>query len=51
MRVDEDQQLPSLAILLAQVAAEREMMKAHFKSLDGKAGVLLRSCTYLSRCS
>jgi len=39
--VDEDQQLPSLAIVLAQVAAERETMNAHAESLDGKAGVVL----------
>jgi len=39
--VDEDQQLPSLAILLAQVAAERETMNAHAESLDSKAGVVL----------
>jgi len=41
IRVDEDQQLPSLAIVLAQVAAERETMNAHAESLDGKAGVVL----------
>ena len=40
-RVDQDQQLPSLAILLAQVASERETMNAHAESLDGKAGVVL----------
>ena len=39
--VDEDQELPSLAIVLAQVAAERETMNAHAESLDGKAGVVL----------
>ncbi len=39
--VDEDQDLPSLAIVLAQVAAERETMNAHAESLDGKAGVVL----------
>ncbi len=39
--MDEDQQLPSLAILLAQVVAEREAMNAHAESLDGRAGVVL----------
>jgi hypothetical protein len=39
--VDDDQQLPSLAIVLRQVAAERETMNAHAESLDGKAGVVL----------
>lgn len=39
--VDEDQELPSLAIVLAQVAAEPETMNAHAESLDGKAGVVL----------
>lgn len=39
--VDQDQQLPSLAIVLAQVVAERETMNAHAESLDGKAGVVL----------
>jgi len=39
--VDEDQQLPSLAIVLAQVAAERVTMNTHAESLDGKAGVVL----------
>ena len=34
--VDEDQELPSLAIVLAQVAAERETMNAHAESLDGR---------------
>jgi hypothetical protein len=38
---DEDQPLPSLAILLAQVAAERETMNAHAESLDSKTGVVL----------
>ena len=33
--------LPSLKILLDQVAAERETMNAHAESLDGKAGVIL----------
>ena len=41
VRVDEDQELPSLVIVLAQVAAERETMNAHAESLDGKAGVVL----------
>jgi len=41
VEVDEDQQLPSLAIVLAQVVAERETMNAHAESLDGKAGVVL----------
>ncbi len=40
-QVDLDQQLPSLAILLAQIASERETMNAHAESLDGKAGVVL----------
>ena len=39
--VDDDQHLPSLVIVLAQVAAERETMNAHAESLDGKAGVVL----------
>ena len=39
--MDEDQQLPSLAIVLAQVVAEREAMNAHAESLDGRAGVVL----------
>jgi len=39
--VDEDQQLPSLSIVLGQVATERETMNAHAESLDGKAGVVL----------
>lgn len=39
--VDEDQQLPSLTIVLAQVCAERETMNAHAESLDAKAGVVL----------
>ncbi len=39
--MDEDQQLPSLAIVLAQVVAVRETMNAHAESLDGKAGVVL----------
>lgn len=39
--VDQDQQLPSLGILLAQVVAERETMNSHAESLDGKAGVIL----------
>ena len=39
--MDEEQQLPSLAIVLAQVVAERETMNAHAESLDGKAGVVL----------
>lgn len=39
--MDEDQQLPSLAIVFAQVVAERETMNAHAESLDGKAGVVL----------
>jgi len=38
VEVDEDQQLPSLAIMLAQRVAERETMNAHVESLDGKAG-------------
>lgn len=33
--------LPSLKILLDQVAAERETMNAHAESLDAKAGVIL----------
>jgi hypothetical protein len=33
--------LPSLQILLDQVASERELMNAHAESLDAKAGVLL----------
>lgn len=33
--------LPSLPILLEQVAAERETMRAHAESLDTKAGVVL----------
>ena len=41
VEVDEEQQLPSLAIVLAQVVAERETMNAHAESLDGKAGVVL----------
>jgi len=41
LEVDEDQQLPSLAIVLAQVVAERDTMNAHAESLDGKAGVVL----------
>ncbi len=39
--MDDDQRLPSLVIVLAQVAAERETMNAHAESLDGKAGVVL----------
>jgi len=39
--VDDDQQLPSLVIVLAQVAAERETRNAHAESLDDKAGVVL----------
>ncbi len=39
--MDEEQQLPSPAIVLAQVVAERETMNAHAESLDGKAGVVL----------
>jgi hypothetical protein len=39
--VDEERELPSLTIVLAQVAAERETMNAHAESLDGKAGVVL----------
>jgi hypothetical protein len=39
--VDADQQLPSLVIVLTQVATERETMNAHAESLDGKAGVVL----------
>jgi len=39
--VDEEQQLPSLAIVRAQVVAERETMNAHAECLDGKAGVVL----------
>ena len=39
--MDDEQQLPSLAIVLAQVVAERETMNAHAESLDGKAGVVL----------
>ncbi len=39
--MDQDQQLPSLGILLAQVVAERETMNSHAESLDGKAGVVL----------
>ncbi len=33
--------LPSLQILLDQVASERELMNAHAESLDAKAGILL----------
>ncbi len=39
--MDADQQLPSLVIVLTQVATERETMNAHAESLDGKAGVVL----------
>jgi len=40
-RVDENEELSSLTIVLAQVAAERETINAHPESLDGKAGVVL----------
>ncbi len=39
--MDEDEDFPSLAVVLAQVAAERGTMNAHAESLDGKAGVVL----------
>lgn len=41
VEVNEDRDLPSLAVVLTQVAAERETMNAHAESLDGKAGVVL----------
>jgi hypothetical protein len=39
--VDEDPKLPSLAIVLGQVVAERDTMNSHAESLDTKAGVVL----------
>ncbi len=39
--VDEEKELSSLAIVLAQVTAERETINAHAESLDSKAGVAL----------
>jgi hypothetical protein len=39
--VAEEPDLPSLAILVAQVASERETMNTHAESLDTKAGVVL----------
>lgn len=39
--VEEFDQIPSLSIVLAQVAQERETMNAHAESLDNKSGVVL----------
>jgi hypothetical protein len=36
-----DELLPSLSLISAQVAAEREAMNSHAESLDSKAGVVL----------
>jgi hypothetical protein len=36
-----DQPLPSLSVLMDQVASEREAINAHAESLDTKAGVIL----------